>query len=654
MPKVTGASGDWTAQAHQVEVLTPEGGDVKTRASLAIAWTATDLLLQVHCDDSDVNENVSEGWKSDSIDIALSSSYGSDDRIPFTCNPGRTSDPPAPTWRADDKRASAPPVAAPTMKTEKDGAGYVMTISIPWSNLNHKPQEGDVIGLQVRVNDSHNDGPVTHRIWFPVESSDPKLMQQVKLADNASPPEAAAAWLETSGLKSRIRVTAAASLAGKAVEVWSGAQKIATSLLQPGGADGSTATIPVPDDWAQKKGAPLRTLVDGQVMPATLTVPDLAQARIGLVRNYPLSVKTIFDTPTFPQIDFDNHDLVEAAIGPYTLHTRFFDAQWNEVTAPSAPGRYGALVEFKSCDGLTFTRHVTLFKTAQPYNPSKSPYAVSVDFPAAFGLPADTVAQEQWNVSNWAGNALADAPQDAQWAALIAGLHDIATDPARCRGFNAWKINNDWWSGLGARLGENQDYLRLIHLPDGYEKDQRRWPLILFLHGSGERGTDLNRLQVQGPQGYINKGHSLPFIVVTPLCPADEWWDARRLARLLDQIEAAYRVDPKRIYVTGLSMGGFGSFDFAATYPDRVAAIAPLSGGEDPDLAQRLRKMPAWIFHGADDDVVPTRLSVDLAHAMQKLGAPVKLTIYPGVGHGDWDVTYRNPALYSWFLAHSK
>jgi predicted peptidase len=101
-------------------------------------------------------------------------------------------------------------------------------------------------------------------------------------------------------------------------------------------------------------------------------------------------------------------------------------------------------------------------------------------------------------------------------------------------------------------------------------------------------------------------------------------------------------------------MGGYGTFELAARYPDTFAAIAPLSGGANPEIAPRLKKMPAWIFHGAEDDVVPTLYSTNVAAAMQKAGAPVKLTVYPGVGHGDWDKTYSDPALYAWFLEHSK
>ena len=530
-----------------------------------------------------------------------------------------------------------------------------MTIAIPWSNLKHKPKPGDTVGLQVRVNDAHPDGTSAHRSWYSGSSAGKSALLAVQLADHADPPEEAATWIASEGLQDFVHVTSVAEWAQRNVEVSSGAQTVVSGRLEAGGVDGSEALLPQPTDWAARSGAALSVTVGGVLLPSLLAVPDAARQRLDMAKGLALVTHSIFDGDNFPAIDFDHHDLVVAAIGPYQLTSRFFDAKWNEVTAPKAPGRYGALVEFRSAAGESFARQVTLFKTAQAYDPKRQPYHSHIDFPAAFGISPAMTAQEDWNVGDWLNSALdAQARAGESSAVLLAGLSDISADPARLRGFRAWQIDEDWWSKLHKRLGENQDYPHLTHLPDGYDRDQKAWPLLLFLHGSGERGTDLTRLQVQGPLGYINKGHSLPFIVVEPLCPEDENWNPGRIARLLGQVEASERVDPKRVYVTGLSLGGFGCLDFAATYPDRVAAIASLSGGEDPELAERLRHMPTWFFHGAEDTVVPTSLSVDLAHAMQKLGAPVQLTVIPGVGHGDWDVTYANPALYAWFLQHSK
>ena len=657
IPQVADASANWGAQAHQVQVLTPVGADVTTKASLDVAWTADALLLHVHTDDAAPDESSKAPWENDSVEIFLASSFGSDDRIQFICTPGRATDPPHPVSHVNDKRSGAPALIEPSLQTVKEGDGYAMTLAIPWANLKHVPHAGDVIGLQVYVNDSQTGGRMTHRVWYPSHdtSNDPTQMQRVQLADHASPPEDAAAWLTPRGFEETLHVAASAQEQGKSVELWLDGQKIASASLESGGRYGSTLTVPLPDKATARKGEPMVVTLDGQTLPGGLTMPDLEKQRFALIKDVPLATHTIFSGDAFPTIDFQNRELVEAAIGPYALHARFFDNEWNEVTAPKAPGRYGALVEFKSADGLTFTQHLNFFKTPHPYEWTKESYGGTLKFPPAFGVPDDEAARQQWIINNAMANTLSWSERTGDtMAGLLCALQDLQKDPARWHGFNASSIDNAWWSELQKRQGESQDYKYLSALPEGYDKDKKAWPLILFLHGSGERGDDLSKLKNQGPIGYINKGHPLPFVVIEPQCPEDERWDCVRLARLLDTVEAAFRIDPKRIYVTGLSLGGYASFDFGATYPDRIAAIAPQSGGETPALAERLKKMPTWIFHGAEDDVVPVRYSIDLAHAMQKLGAPVKLTIYPGVGHGGWDVTYSDPSLYAWFLQQSK
>jgi predicted esterase len=650
---------DWLSQAYHVEVLTAlDSSGESTKAKLAVAWTPTSLLLRVQSEDSTPLEPAKDYGNSDTIEVFIASPFGSNDRLHFVFHPGRTKDQPDPSWQVYDKRDPALPVTAPEIYMENSDSKYTMTISIPWTNFKRIPKPGDVLGLQVLVNDVQPNGQVSHRGWFPNRDTDwkPELMQHVQLAGRADAPEIAAAWLQLKGLDELVHVSASADDVGKKIELWVSDKLVASGELKTGGPDGSYEDIPLSSDWAKEKDTPLLITVDGNLLPNTLKMPDLAGHRVELIKKLPLVANpSIFDGVTFPKIEFLNKEIVEAAIGSYSLHTRFFDAGWNEVTAPQAPGRYGALVEFKSADGLTFTRGLTLFKTPQPYTPAKDPYDVSVKFPAAFGLSPEAVAREQWNISNWVGGILQNqARNDSNGAVLVAGLHDLAADPNRWHGLTAWTVDDFWWSELHKRLGENQDYKYAIKLPDGYDVDKKEWPLILFLHGTGERGNDLSLLNNQGPLGYINAGHKLPFIVVEPQCPADEWWSSARLSNLIDQLATAYRVDADRIYVTGLSMGGYGSFDLAANYPEKVAALAPLSGGANPEIAGRLKKIPTWIFHGDSDSVVPTRYSVDVFHAMQKAGAPVKLTIYPGVGHWGWDKTYADPAFYAWLLQQSK
>lgn len=381
-------------------------------------------------------------------------------------------------------------------------------------------------------------------------------------------------------------------------------------------------------------------------------------ASLKLVQDQPfLAHWPVFFGPTFPKVDFLNPDLVAAGAGPYTLNVRYFDAAYNEVKLPSAAGRYGALAKIHFANGATATRRVTLYHTPGKYVPALDPYRVVVTLPASLGLPSDIGTKEPWNISDFAGKGLDDTYNPHRNdAVLIAALHDQAADPARWHGFFHWQVDVGWWRGLAEKLGTSEDYQRVIAVPEGYDqKPDAKWPLIIFLHGSGNRGDDLARVNNEGPLAYAKEGH-LPFIIAVPLCPDDATWDPVLLSRMLDQLEAKYRVDPKRIYVTGVSMGGYGTFFFAGSYPNRIAAIAPLAGGANPTIAERLKHTPTWIFHGGEDSAVPARYSLDVAAEMKRIGAPVVLSYYKDWGHGGWvgsrwgKVPYQEPDLYAWFL----
>ena len=189
-----------------------------------------------------------------------------------------------------------------------------------------------------------------------------------------------------------------------------------------------------------------------------------------------------------------------------------------------------------------------------------------------------------------------------------------------------------------------------LYLPEGYGPAGKEWPLMLFLHGAGERGDDLEKVKVHGPPKLIAEGEHFPFIVVSPQCPKDQWWDIASLDLLLKHVIAECHVDTVRLYLTGLSMGGFGTWAMAAAYPERFAAIVPICGGGDPEQADRLARVPAWVFHGAKDNVVPLARSQEMVDAVKKAGGKVKFTVYPEAGHDSWTETYENPALYRWLL----
>jgi predicted peptidase len=200
----------------------------------------------------------------------------------------------------------------------------------------------------------------------------------------------------------------------------------------------------------------------------------------------------------------------------------------------------------------------------------------------------------------------------------------------------------------------------LLYLPDDYDENSaKQWPFILFLHGAGERGNNFDALKSQGLPKKLEK-ESLPFIVLAPQCPKEDWWADYRstLMAMVDAVLANYRVDTSRVYLTGLSMGGRGSWDLATCYPNRFAAVAPICGWGDglfgyPDRLKRIKHIPVWTFHGDADELVPIKSTQWLVDSLEQYGGKVKLTTYPGVGHDSWTETYDNPELYEWFLEHT-
>lgn len=192
-------------------------------------------------------------------------------------------------------------------------------------------------------------------------------------------------------------------------------------------------------------------------------------------------------------------------------------------------------------------------------------------------------------------------------------------------------------------------------LPDGYDDSDAAWPLVLFLHGSGERGDDLSRVAIHGPLKEVREGRAFPFVLVAPQLPADRpRWEARELGALLDHIEATHRIDPTRVYVTGLSMGGYATWDLVMHFPDRFAAAAPVCGGGLPFRAPAFAQTPIWAFHGALDPIVPLERSAEMARAVNAMGGEVKLTVYPEATHDAWSATYADPAFYAWMLDHRR
>jgi predicted esterase len=197
----------------------------------------------------------------------------------------------------------------------------------------------------------------------------------------------------------------------------------------------------------------------------------------------------------------------------------------------------------------------------------------------------------------------------------------------------------------------------LIHLPERYEdQPEKQWPLIFFLHGSGDRGDNLFVLAKASPFMMIREKGPLPFLIVAPLLKSTgdyHFFPESYMDAALDQVLADYRVDRKRIYLTGLSLGGEATYRFALHRPNDIAAIAPLSAYlSSYDGLERLKDIPVWAIHGADDAVVPLSAAQKAVDALRQAGVDVRFTVLENHDHDVWTDTYLDPAFYDWFLQY--
>jgi predicted peptidase len=195
----------------------------------------------------------------------------------------------------------------------------------------------------------------------------------------------------------------------------------------------------------------------------------------------------------------------------------------------------------------------------------------------------------------------------------------------------------------------------LLYTPPDYQ-GRDGWPLVLFLHGRGERGANLDHVKRHGLPRLIEEGQDFPFVIVSPQCPVTTVWpeQVETLNALLDVMLETLKINPARVYLTGLSMGGFGTWHLASRYPERFAAIAPICGGGDWWMFEALQHLPAWVFHGEADDVVPLAASQRMVDGLRERGADVRFTVYPEVGHNSWDRAYNEAELIPWLLSHSR
>lgn len=198
-----------------------------------------------------------------------------------------------------------------------------------------------------------------------------------------------------------------------------------------------------------------------------------------------------------------------------------------------------------------------------------------------------------------------------------------------------------------------------IYFPNDYLT--KKYPLVLFLHGAGERGTNLKDIEIHGLPKLVKNGKKFPFIIIAPQCPLNLWWSdplpVDLLSKLVNDIVMKYGIHKNNVFCTGLSMGGYGTLALSIKNPKLFSAIIPICGGMDIknffDILN-LKNLPIWLFHGDKDEVIPLENSQSIYKVLKPVNKNIKLTVYKGVDHNSWDRAYDDNELYKWMLSHKE
>jgi predicted esterase len=611
-----------------ITVFAGEGTELKPQtqfsASARLGWTDEGLVTRVRVIDAtpfeaDREERLYEG---DSVELVLSLPGQPGDMIQLIASPGRTPEHPRVRTRLFDYRGTTlKERTAPTGRAiaTSDARRYTIEMVLPWKNLGVEPKDGLVVGARIGVNDGEPNRPRTRLTWLgslgEYRFLEPGL---VRLANRAAPVKEVAVWADYSDDLSRtaINVVADRSYAGQKVEVQAGDQTLSTKAS---GREGEVAVarmdLDVPPAGQIRPGLSVR--IAGTTRK--LALPDIEERRKGAFFSgadsrpfsraswaYPDFQTRAFTGNVFPAFDYPDRAKVERMVGPVTFRTAFYDAAGQAVTEARAPGRYGAVTTVSAANGLSYTSYRTLFRV-----------------PEGQSVPADAIAA----AAQFEGKSFTE------------------------------KADRDYWHSLRKRLGTAIAYETYVKLPAGYEQDPtRRWPLIVYLHGSGGGNAESwDTVKVaDGPQAPAHSLPGFPFIVVSLRSPGG--WMPPAVHDALDAVEAKYRIDKDRVYLTGFSMGGIGTWNVAYDRPDRFAAIAPVGGRSgDAKLMPLLKSVPTWVFNGAEDTATTAEDARAAVKSLREAGGQVEYTEYPKAGHMEsLQYAYRGQDLYDWFLKHRR
>lgn len=665
---IDGNPDDWGDRGLSVEVLLPRGGPVLPRSDFGprarFAWDPAGLaVLVLVADDRAVESPKRRPWLADSVELFLAAGEGLRQRVQVVVTPGL--DPAhggVASFEAFDRRDDQAAAFAPEVAGRPMEGGYAVEVRFPWAAMGVTPGDGEVVALNLQVNDrDHATRDRRDQVsWFPTgwAGKGPQHMHRLRLRERAGPSvvRAAALGTATSLQHQHVDVVATPDHAGRKLTLTADNRTLVETAYKS--ADGYAAATLRFDTTDLDPDSPMTLTLREEGVPFYTFTPDDArpQVRQG-VRDARLDVQAVFSGLALPDVNFENRAWIEAMLGDYTLTTAYYDAEMNPVTQASEPGRYGAVTTVASDKTSSIYRYTTLYRIPDDAEVDWQTLAVTgLRLPGGLGLDPAVLERQSHALQRFAQDELRSKfRHHTPGPVLLSWLHETAPEaPRTYRGHDPSSADERYWLRLQKQLGHFRHRYHL-YLPEGYNDPahaQRRWPVILFLHGSGERGLAPQPEPTNGPAVAAERdGLDMPFVIISPQCEPGRWWTAPRVLDLLDEVLPVLRIDPDRVYLTGLSMGGYGSWYAAIADPGRFAAVAPICGGGVPEDAGRLVDLPIWAFHGDRDEAVVPEYSTAMIDGIRGAGGRhATLTLYPGVRHNSWDITYRNPALYRWFL----
>ncbi|MDD5261946.1 MAG: serine hydrolase [Methylacidiphilales bacterium] len=476
---IDGKADDWGDRGFRVELLGNANGRVKPAfdfdALFRLGWDERGLLLLVKASAAAYDEakQGNELWEKDSVEIFYSPQRGSPDVVQLVVSPGV--DPQCPKLRSilqDGRKSEAlkkTKVTATALRT-KTANGYTLEVLLPWGNFGIKPETGRELAFQIYINDT-GGAERFQALWYPIPNAHESInMHRVRLSGKPSPPVKAVVFAEYDRFR-RVRVDVAGTmeLLGKTITLKGDGRELGSARTTPeNGRAGAKFVLPMPPQ--DKAYGPLDLFLEGQLLK-TISLPDLQQARAKAFMEQRLDFNpSVFPGPGFPKCDFEQPSYVEDLIGPYTLTTTFYDADYNPVATAEKPGRYGAVVEIKTGDGKTFRRLRTLFRTREKLDGgARENITGPMQFPKETGIHPTVVREQKFSVNSYL-KSLLDGSMSPCMAtpALMAALYE--TKPgAKNAGVSGDFLARDrqWWVGLKRKLaGADKLYRKPFVCPE--------------------------------------------------------------------------------------------------------------------------------------------------------------------------------------------